>query len=338
MLQLHNHTSHQTALAVIPDREGADTAVIMLKASFPLRPGKQVAAEPIHLEDVFAGAPGRSHLIAHADLALEKPGTDVVLVGSARSRDEEPVSELMVYLQVGSVDKAIRVVGDRTWVGGLFGPHLSEPELFTSMPLTWDRAFGGMDHEDHEGAPEQFHPDNPAGRGFRLKRSATPVEGSLAPNLEPHDQPLRSAKKPIPAVNFAAIAPGWGPRLRWAGTYDERWQQERAPFLPDDFDPRFLQVAPPDQIVAEGLNGGEIIDLHGLHPDGPFQVTLPSGLPEIICDLAGARLTPRVRLDTVVIDTDRGLLSLLWRACQRCDKQALRLRSITIHGPNCRHG
>lgn len=37
----------------------------------------------------------------------------------------------------------------------------------------------------------------------------------------------------------------WQPRLRYAGTYDQHWMDERLPFLPEDFDLRYFQSAPP---------------------------------------------------------------------------------------------
>ena len=62
-------------------------------------------------------------------------------------------------------------------------------------------------------------------------------------------------------AGFGPIARHWEPRVRWAGTYDKRWQRTRKPLLPDDFDDRFHQCAPEDQQVDGGLIGGELVEL-----------------------------------------------------------------------------
>ncbi|HHH27094.1 MAG TPA: DUF2169 domain-containing protein, partial [Polyangiaceae bacterium] len=57
------------------------------------------------------------------------------------------------------------------------------------------------------------------------------------------------------------------PQMRgFAGTYDERWQRERAPWLPIDFDLRAHQVCPPDQWLEGELHGDEPFVVKHLHP------------------------------------------------------------------------
>ena len=74
---------------------------------------------------------------------------------------------------------------------------------------------------------------------------------------------------------LAPICAHWMPRRQYAGTYDARWEQSRAPYLPADFDPRFFQVAPADQVVPGYLTGGEPVELFGVSPWGPVRFTLP---------------------------------------------------------------
>ena len=69
------------------------------------------------------------------------------------------------------------------------------------------------------------------------------MEGLPVPNLEDPAAPLEQIGQTPPPACLAPIAPSWLPRRLFAGTYDERWQRTRAPYLPDDFDPRFFASA-----------------------------------------------------------------------------------------------
>src|SRR4029079_3507430 len=54
--------------------------------------------------------------------------------------------------------------------------------------------------------------------------------------------PIRAAEG-----GWAAIPAHWSQRARFAGTYDDAWRESRWPLPPEDFDPRFFNVAPIDQ-------------------------------------------------------------------------------------------
>ena len=72
---------------------------------------------------------------------------------------------------------------------------------------------------------------------------------------------------------------------RVAGTYDEAWQNTRAPRLPTDFDPRFHNAAPPELIAAGGLRGDEDVVVVGATAAPRWEFRLP-GLTPPDCDLA----------------------------------------------------
>ena len=50
------------------------------------------------------------------------------------------------------------------------------------------------------------------------------------------------------------------PRRGFAGTYGARWQRTRAPYLPVDFDPRFLQFAVGGMAFDFHLKGNETVN------------------------------------------------------------------------------
>jgi hypothetical protein len=123
--------------------------------------------------------------------------------------------------------------------------------------------------------PRDAETKNPVGRGFVGQKHTTELNGFPLPNLECPDNLIRDYRdRPAPAC-FAPIAPNWQPRAGFAGTYDDIWQQTRAPYLPDDYNPRFMNVAPPDLIYPGYLQGGEAVRIIGMHPAGDLGCSLP---------------------------------------------------------------
>jgi hypothetical protein len=193
------------------------------------------------------------------------------------------------------------------------------------MPLVWERAFGGSD-VTREGF--LAHPRNPVGLGYRTEGSQRPLDGLALPNLEDPDAPVRSWKEHPPPACLASIAPHWEPRRSFAGTYDDAWQQQRAPFLPADFDSRFLQLAPPGLVARGHLRGGEPVEVRGATPSGVLRFTLPEARIQVTYVVDRTSQVHQAVLDTVLIEPDRGRLILVWRAALPCDKRVLRVSVV----------
>jgi hypothetical protein len=193
------------------------------------------------------------------------------------------------------------------------------------MPLVWERAFGGSDETDKGPVSESR---NPVGTGFRSSSGAKPLSGMALPNIEDPEALISSWKDAPAPVGFAAVAPGWIPRRVYAGTYDEDWQRNRAPYLPADFDARFCQVAPLGLVTSEHLQGGEVVDLRGMTPSGVLRFTLPTVSSRVIHQLDGGAESRQGILDTVIIEPDAGRLIMVWRTAFPCDKKALKVREV----------
>jgi hypothetical protein len=201
---------------------------------------------------------------------------------------------------------------------------MSSPEPFETMPLMWERAYGGVDPVSDGDAEVR----NPVGVGYFARGGEGPQGDQWVPNLEdPSHLIARWTDRPPPAC-FAPIAAHWEPRRSYAGTYDERWQEERAPYLPADFDPRFFQVAPPDLVATEPLEGGELVVVEGASPSGVLRFRLPVVDVSLTYVVDGASEVRPVVLDTVVIEPDLDRLQLVWRGVLQCDKKALRVSEI----------
>jgi len=255
---------------------------------------------------------------------LQKPGTDIILVGKAW-QPRRRVESLDVSISVADRQKVIRVFGDRAWRKFRTA---SPPEPFESMPLVFERAYGGMQVDPHTGKIEAEE-RNPVGVGFCAKKHVD-LTGQRLPNLEDPRHPIRSpGEQSIPAC-FGFVAPSWLPRRLFAGTYDEDWQKRRAPYLPANFNPRFFNAAHPDLVFGRYLEGGEPVEVINASRNGPLRFTLPSCAFEVKVQIAGAKHDAPSNLETVLIEPDEERVCLTWRATTPCDKRVLKVEQVSI--------
>jgi hypothetical protein len=331
MLQLENRTPFAAGFFVLPDTDGVDTVYVAVKATFSLgRKGIALAEaqRPLTLVDDYWGEPGRSSLKYASEVHLLKSASDIALVGSAYAPGGRPVACFDARLKVGHLEKMTRVHGDRVWEKGVFGPSPSKPIPLKQVPVVWERAYGGR--YEVPGEDVKLEPRNPVGRGFRGGRSAKETEGLPLPNLELPGSPLKSWKdRPVPA-GFGFIAGNWEPRIRFAGTYDSVWQESRAPFLPEDFDARFLNAVPEDQVYPGFLKGGEPVELENLSPDGGLRFALPHVELGGRARIAGTAHGLEFALETLLIEPDERRFCLTWRASVSCDKKSLAVELIEV--------
>jgi hypothetical protein len=255
---------------------------LVAKMTFALQPGEMRPSpqqERLHERDQYAEEDPSRSLVSASDMAPFKPRADVLLVGHAFAPQGGRVRSLVARLVCGSVDKAIAVYGDRTGTRG-------EPAAFSRMALIYERAPGGPGTANPVGVPE----------------------GRL-PNLEAM-RPDEAAHEGGTPVGFGPIAPGWPvrqARLRQHATFspDEP--------LDDGLDPEFFNVAPPDQRLA-ALRNDELLALDNLHAEHARLVTrLPGLVPLAYVERGHGAQEIDLRIDTLVIDTDRARVAVTWR-------------------------
>lgn len=327
MLQLKNNTPFASAFTIFPNENGVDTLYIMVKATFVIGAQWTLAKVQIPLQqgDEYWGEPAKSSVRISSDYHIGKPATDIVMMGAACAPEQRPVRQMDVGLQVGSLSKVVRVFGDRVWNQG----QITQPEPFVTMPLVYERAFGGQDLID-DGKLRDADVKNPVGCGFAGKRNPQEMQGLPLPNLENPDHLIRDYRdRPDPAC-FAPIAPNWQPRVGFAGTYDDIWQQTRAPYLPDDYNPRFMNVAPADLIYPGYLQGGEAVRIIGMHPDGELGFTLPYVNLANKVSIAGQEYAAPFVMETLLLDPNQRQLSMVWRAAMACDKKLPKIQQISV--------
>jgi hypothetical protein len=329
MLQFKNSTPFKGTIMLLPDPDGIDSLFTVVKATFTLaeRPIPAEEQVPIAVEQEFHGKPDQSSIKTPCDVSLMKPGTDVLLVGRAYAPGGRATTWMDVSLAVGSLRKTVRVFGDRAWKSGTreLSYSISEPQPFETMPLIWEHAFGGVEKTVK---PQTAEVRNPIGMGFRTSEVNESIVGMRLPNLEDPASPITAWNQRPPPSCFAPVCAHWEPRRSFAGTYDEEWQQHRAPYLPKDFDPRFLQLAPPGLAGSGHLKGGEPVELRGVTRTGLLRFRLPRVTLKVTYELDGSTEERPALLDTLMIEPEHSRFTLTWRSVFPCDKKSLRVNEI----------
>jgi hypothetical protein len=312
MWALVNRTPFSAERTWTRDREGAHRWLVAVKATFALDArGRCAPAEeqaPVLLAPEYTGEPGKSSLRYEADLTPMKPVTDVLLNASAHAPGGRAVKRVDVSVRVGPVRKVLAVHGERVYYRGAAGMTMTSPRPFETMPIVYERAFGGVDASDPEPKRQGHDPRNPIGRGFALRPASL------------HERPAHNVEYPgapegarVAPAGFGAIAAYWSPRRELAGTYDVRWEKTRKPLLPEDYDERFVLCAPADQRPAAPLVGGEPVELTNLTPEGRLHFTLPMLRLTFQTFFGRRRVEHEGRLATVVLEPDARRVLLVWQ-------------------------
>lgn len=326
MLQLRNSTPFAARLAVMPDEGGIESIYIIVKASFRISSRWTLLEEqPFPNEqDCYWGEPGQSSLKYPSDFHPEKPATDFAVIGSACAPDMKAVRTLDVDLAIAGRQTRIRVYGDRVWDGG----RISSPDAFETMPIIYERAFGGSIYQ--EGQLVSSDARNPVGQGFAGGRSYKCMEGERLPNLEDPRTLIASIDDTPDPACFGFCAPHWSPRAGFAGTYDDGWQKERAPYLPLDFDKRFFNAAHPALVCDGFLRGGERVEISNMHPEGDLDFALPK--VQMVAHLSGpAEHSLGFNLETILVEPGDRRLSMVWKSKFSSDRSTLEIKTITIN-------
>lgn len=320
MWQIENHTPFRAAGTIVVDGKGRRSWVVAVRGVFDVMPNGAVEfaeeqSEPV-LAPVYRGKDGESSLVYEADVVAEKPLVDILVNGSAYAPGGKPARSVHVGLRTSSFQKTLTVVGDRVWQGVV--PTPSEPLPFTTMPVIYERAFGGFDQSNPDPMRQRMFAPNPVGVGIATRRGD--LVGKPAPNVEiPGVGPRESSR----AAGFGPVCSYWAPRAKFAGTYDAKWLSERKPFVPEDYDARFLCCAPDDQQVRGRYEGGDRIDVVNMTPEGVFGFEVPRitlGFSSYFSTGRGPQAVEHHRgaLRTVIVEPDKRQFVLVWQTTLEC--------------------
>ncbi|WP_234892265.1 DUF2169 family type VI secretion system accessory protein [Agrobacterium vitis] len=311
-------------------RDDREMAVLIVKAGLRISDGgiaeNLLSPQPdILLSDLFHGEVNRSALRQESDLAPFKPRTDLTFNAVARSPEEKEIDSWPVSIAVdGRLSHGFHVFGERFWEPQIRAAkrkwQLSPVMPTTSIPLTYERAYGGvapMSDEEHT-----THAYNPIGRGLvsdyllEMNREVAAPQIALVGEF--------AAERPTESMTVCGCGPiqkSWLPRLSLAGTFDDAWARERHPRMPLDYDFAYWNAAPLPMQAAPYLIGDETIRLTGFRHDArPYVFQLPGMALGIKIRREGLQdITEHMlNLDTVHCDIadgvqERHTLSMTWR-------------------------
>lgn len=328
MWALNNQTPYKAERRWGRDKDGVHEWIVAVKGTFDIQPNGQLTIAEEQLDPLvmaeYHGELGMSSLRYDADLVATKPTTDVVINGTAYAPHGRPSKDFMVSARVGSVQKVIRVLGNRRWNQGAFGVSPSSAEPVTEVPIVYERAYGGHDQTDPDPKNQHLDTRNPVGCGAAAK--AHHLVGQPVPNFE---YPTGSIEASGPA-GFGAIDVYWSPRRELNGTYDEAWEQSRLPLLPEDWNPRSLLCSPVDQQPPRPMQGGEVVELLNLTRNGTLRFVLPRVSLTFSTRFGSRTEEHSGQLASVIIEPDHSRVLTIWSSVLRCPTEVDYLDETTI--------
>jgi hypothetical protein len=336
-MNLVNATKLVAGYTMTTDKTGREWLVVVAKGTYgipdyPDRPPELLKEQmPLVTTDVFTGEPGFLAPLYEIDFGPPKPRCDVLLNGSCYAPGGRSARYVEVAMAVGSLTKSFRVVGPRVYKAGLLSYKLGKPQPFTVLPISYNNAYGGVDRTNQNPAKHEWYPLNHAGMGYHPKAKARALVGKPLPNTEELDNPVRQPKRRYKPMAFGPIGRAWQQRIRWAGTYDQKWLDDQCPFLPEDFDTRYFQSAPEDQQI-EYPRGGEAVSLKHLTPQGrtTFRLPVDLRLPVLFFSREGGMTEVFAVVDTVLLEPDKGRFMLVWRAALPLRRNIREVLQVTL--------
>jgi len=333
MWVLNNTTPYAADRNWVLDKNGNKLWLVVVKATFDiLRDGScRLSPEqvPVLAMAKPAGEFGKSSLIYDADLLGVKPCSDILLHGRAWARNGARTGSVDVRMTLGSITKSLRIFGKRYWDRGIVaGAKISSPEVFESMPITYENAYGGWDRTSSDPRDHRLDGRNPVGTGYALR-----VEnciGKSLPNIEHPSHLIESWNdRPSPA-GLNALDRAWSPRRELAGTYDESWREKRSPLWALDFDEHYNNFASTDQQFNGFLSGGEHVELVNLSPNAWLGFRLPRVHPVFRTRFGKERVEHPSHLCTVILEPDVPRVIMAWQTSLICNHRVDELDETII--------
>lgn len=328
--------------------ERAHIFSVLVKRSYAIEDGcplVELAAESFRRTDAFhePGDPETCSVWRESECAPYKVATDIVVLGQAYAPRGQPTDRVTVGVDVGGRQKLLTVTGDRraVFTDGRT-PRFTDPAPFITMPMRYERAYGGSDRRSIADKPF-YYPRNTVGRGAALLNLPETIDGLELPNIEDPDDLLtperlvigeaaRWNEQPL-AQGLSAFQKTWYPRCSFVGALPPHvdasttMREELLGLVPEgqialgrgfrlpSFDVRFntgasIGLALPD------VGPGTTIRLARLSPEPMLSFGLPMHWPRIGLDIGRGMSELDTRLHTVTIDIEARRVDMIWRGAQ----------------------
>ena len=314
-MDIDNTTPFIVATLPHPLPDGRYALVVIVKATYRIEPNRVVFAEeqlPVLFADEIQETPTGVWTRCESDTALIKLRADIAVIGTVRSPQGRPVTQLDASVQVGAWSKTLQVFGARHWDTQRFAQELvaTPPQPFVEFLLDFTHAYGG-----------HAYAANPVGKGF-ITPDTKPKEavGLPLPEITYPRLPASAWNAPQTPATLGFISKSWQSRVMQLGTYDAVWKAQRAPHAPEDFLLDFYNATARDQQIEGYLQGDEDVALRhlGLHPAMHFK--LPGDHLQIAVISPSTEVTYLdSHLDTLCIVADQSMFYLVWRAVHLID-------------------
>jgi hypothetical protein len=209
--------------------------LLVAKATFKVMPDGSTRIDdqdplPLFEED----EPTALGLLPRDDVPRRDRKLEVIVLGNVYGRGR---TQKRVEMAVGPHRHAVLVSGDRSWTSLKGGGRISRPIAFDTIPMTWDRAFGGSAEcwIDRDSVIDLEHPMNKYGRGFDAYALAVdmgkafkspegfprlaPDHVRMLPNLEHPESPIQRWEDAPRPYCWATIPTDIGVHLQRAHDY-----------------------------------------------------------------------------------------------------------------------
>lgn len=331
-----NKTPYAAAGSWVQDKDANKLWLVVVKATFNIcGDGSTYLSDeqvPVLLMPEPVGEVDKS-LTYESDLLGVKPRTDILVNGSAWAPGGNRAPWVATQLIAGPIKKQLYVFGERIWERGLSGGlHISNPMEFESMPITYERAYGGWDQFSPNLEKHRLDDRNPVGTGFAIRQEH--CVGMRLPNIEYPDHLISSWKHRPPPAGLNAVDCSWSPRRDLAGTYDEQWLENRFPLWAEDFDPRYRNCAPSDQQAPGFFQGGEVIDLINLSREGKLTFELPKIHLFFQTRFGAECVEHHAQLCTVIVEPEIPRVIMSWQTHLVCNHRADELDETIVTEKN----
>ena len=320
-VELENTTDLRARMFRGEPEPGLMLCVVVAKVAFEIRPDGSLSACPADEVEILEEAAPTPAGLLPSDQVPYRPGVDLFVHARAHAPRGRPTPAMEVALQLGRFEHRLLVIGDRRWTRA---GHPSSPEPFVTLPLTYDRAYGGQ--ATSRGQLVAW-PDNPEGRGFVYEEST--AEGTVLPNVENPAQRITSWRDRPKVMGWAPVPQQTATHLRRsidivdAETYAYR------------FTPQVFSSAHPDLVLPELAPGTQGM-LAGVDPSGRFAFSTPMLELAATVELGPKQHDIAASLDTLGILVDTRRLLATYRVSFRyrfVPKQIRRVRLAVADRP-----
>lgn len=244
-----------------------------------------------------------------SDFAYFKPHTDLLLVGSCHTPNQQPMTACPVRFQVGDRSRILVVTGDRYRRSLIPGLGHTPPAPFTTMPIRYENSYGGPGFAD-----------NPVGKGRRKMRLDNGHRRVVLPNISDPSQTASFFRPLREPAGFGPFRRSWPLRAGKLGNYKRGYLKERWPWFATDMDWSYFNAAPPEMQMPGYLHGNETITLENLDPRHAYISTqLPGTRMRCFLEIQPAGNSSlefrevHLNADTLWVDTDNARLVMVWR-------------------------